>query len=98
MDMEFIFGLMAVSSKVIGKKIKSQAMEYIPGKMAEFMKATGNRIICMVKDIINGLTAENMKDSIMMIRKKDLECIHILMEDVIKVCGQMVNSMVKELS
>ena len=98
MDMAFIYGLMEVNSKVIGKRTKLQVMEYTLGKTDESTKATGNKIICMDKDITNGRMVGNTKDSILTIKKKATECTPTQMEGVTKECGRMASSMEKVCS
>jgi hypothetical protein len=61
MDTAYIIGQTEVSSKVTGKKIKSQVLVFTIGKMVEYTKGIGNKIICMVKVSTNGQMEENMK-------------------------------------
>ena len=87
MVMEFTNGLTEVSSKEIGKRIKSLGTAFTTGRTEEFTKATGNKIICTVKVCISGLMEGNMKDNMSTIKKKVTEFINILMADVIKDSG-----------
>ena len=95
MAMVFIHGLMAVSLRGIGIKIKLLDMEYIIGKMEESIMDTGKKTICTDKVITNGQMVVSMKEDMLMIKKMVMEYIIIQMEDVIKVCGKMGNSMEK---
>ena len=70
-------------------------MEYIIGKMEESIMDTGKKTICTDKVITNGQMVVSMKEDMLMIKKMVMEYTIIQMEDVIKVCGKMGNSMEK---
>ena len=70
-------------------------MEFIIGKMEESIMVTGKKTICMDKVITNGQMVVSMKEDMLMIKKMVMEYTIIQMEDVIKVCGKMGNSMEK---
>lgn len=70
-------------------------MEYIIGKMEESIMDTGKKTICTDKVITNGQMVVSMKEDMLMIKKMVMEYTIIQMEDAIKVCGKMGNSMEK---
>lgn len=70
-------------------------MEFIIGKMEESIMDTGKKTICTDKVITNGQMVVSMKEDMLMIKKMVMEYTIIQMEDVIKVCGKMGNSMEK---
>jgi hypothetical protein len=61
MDMECTNGRMEASIKVIGFKIKSQAMVNIHGMIKELIKGIGLIIICMAKEYTDGRMEDNTK-------------------------------------
>ena len=73
--------LIRVFMRVNGLRIRYKVWGHIHGKMGRYIQESGKEIICMGKGCLIGLTEEVMKESIMMIRKKDLEYIHGQMVD-----------------
>ena len=93
--MVFINGLMVVSLKEIGRKIKLLDTAYIIGKMVEYMKDIGTKIICTDKGCTNGQMADNTMEITLTIKRTATEFIRTLTEDAIRACGEMANSTVR---
>ena len=96
MGMESLFGLIIVSMKVNFLKTIFMEKVYTLGVIIESFQAIGLTTKWKVLVYSLGPIIVNMKDNTLMIRNKDWENLHGLMEENILVCGITVSKMEKE--